>query len=149
MNPCRENILIGRYHDGELDEPRRELIKIHLASCPACLADLVELRRVSNLLTNIPLDAMTPNEHMRVYRVVDGLGMRLAERSVLRMAWGLTALAATLLVVTSLWLAGVQRDVDAPQTNGPAVAILLPRQSDQSSANLSHWMVRNLGGDLP
>jgi anti-sigma factor RsiW len=149
MNPCSEDILIGPYHDDELDEQAALRIEKHLGSCGPCAAHLAELRRVSDRLSGVPLDAITPMEQMRIVRVVDGLQLRLAERAMMRMAIGLAALAATLLIVTSLWLSGVRRGADATAQNYKQVAVLLPPQSDQARSNLSHWMVRNLGGELP
>jgi anti-sigma factor RsiW len=148
MNACPRDIFIGRYHDGELDEQSAALMQTHLATCDACAAHLAELRRMSNLLIKIPLDPMTPLEQMRLGRVADGLAMRRAEPAMMRMAMGLAALAATLLVVTSLWLAGVRGGAGSGE-NYQQVAVLMPRESDQARSSLSHWMVRNLGGDLP
>ncbi len=153
MTPCDFEILIGPYHDRELDEQRAAEMAQHIVECRSCAEQLAHVRRLSGVIGRIPLDPISGIERTRVYRVVDELPRSLAERAMIRMAGGLAALAASLLVVTSLWLMGTGSASGIPVVSQPAAinVNITPASSwpDQANSNLSHWMVRNLGGDLP
>jgi anti-sigma factor RsiW len=160
---CEFEKLVGLYHDDELDELRTAGMREHLLECPVCAGHLADLRRISGCLGTIPLDGISGIERARMFRVADSLPMSLAERAMIRMGAGLAAIAASLLIVTSLWLVGAGGSaargqvISTPPAEDKALAVAdnldLPRMDaasqDQANSNLSHWMVRNLGGDLP
>ena len=103
MSSCSHNDRISAYHDGELPAAAARELEAHMASCPACTAELAELRELSRrfgaLATARPV--MSDDAIGRVHAEVDEIGR---ERSVLRFAEVLTALAAVLLIATSLGL---------------------------------------------
>jgi anti-sigma factor RsiW len=45
---------LAAYYDGELSETRRQQVEEHLSDCPACQAELAELRKLSKLLLEVP-----------------------------------------------------------------------------------------------
>jgi predicted anti-sigma-YlaC factor YlaD len=58
--PDRMQAKLGAYLDGELD-PRGQIeVQAHLETCPACRAELEELRQLSTLLRAAPLPEFTP-----------------------------------------------------------------------------------------
>jgi len=152
---------IGRYHDGELDERRSREVELHLAQCPACASHLAVLRRISAGLSAVSFEPITPMERARMWRKADRLPANLAERAIMRMAMSLAAVAALVLIVTSLWLLSAGSAQAQAQVPAAQIASLIPGtvstnpssgglvSPDQANSNLSHWMVRNLGGATP
>jgi anti-sigma factor RsiW len=49
------NHFLAEYHDGELSPARRRQVEAHLAECPACRAELEQMRQLSALLQDVPL----------------------------------------------------------------------------------------------
>jgi anti-sigma factor RsiW len=151
MSLCSQEFLIGRYHDGELDEQSRRQVEQHLEKCEECAGQLAELRLISGLVGRVRMDPMSSAERMHVESFVANLSGRAGEMAVLRIAKGLAAVAACVLVVTSFCLAKMNGP-ETPAVQSVAVAIpsdVMQGVQGQANSNLSHWMVRNLGGDLP
>jgi len=148
MTPCDFEILIGPYHDQELEEDRAAEMAKHIVHCRSCAGQLAEVRRLSGVINRIPLDPISGMERARMYQLVDQLPRRAAESALIRMAGSLAALAASVLLITSIWLMGAG---GSSNITHPVSSIIPISQSstDQANSNLSHWMVRNLGGDLP
>ncbi len=86
---------LGAYHDGELEEVRRQQVEAHLQSCEGCRAELSRLRALAHLLQASPLpEGLTPPE-----RFVSQVRLQLQPRpaqpawqSVLEIGWRLTPL---------------------------------------------------------
>ena len=53
---------LSAYLDGELHGSRLEQVKMHLAECDACRAELASLETISDLLQEVPAAAFTPPE---------------------------------------------------------------------------------------
>jgi anti-sigma factor RsiW len=51
---------LGAYLDGELDQRSQSEVETHLETCPACQAELEELRQLSQLLRAAPQPDFTP-----------------------------------------------------------------------------------------
>ena len=83
------------YHDGELEESRRQQVEAHLQSCESCRAELSRLRALAHLLQASPLpERLTPPE-----RFVSQVRLQLPPRpaqpawqSVLEVGWRLVPL---------------------------------------------------------
>ena len=75
-DPIRDQL--GAYLDGELREPARQAVQAHLETCPACRAELAELRRLSETLRQAPLPAQLPSAG----RFADQVSSRLPPRPV-------------------------------------------------------------------
>jgi anti-sigma factor RsiW len=154
VNPCEMDKLIGPYHDRELDAQRRDEVERHLATCPHCASHLASLRRISARLGAVPLADISLSEQSRIHRMLNRATVELADRAILRMALPLAALAAVLLVVTSVWLADTMKSSGSQAASDQAsalagddwehVAVTL-----QSDSRMPDWMVRGLGGDAP
>ena len=109
MNLCKFDNLIGSYHDGELNPNRRAEVETHLPACPQCTAHLASLRRISTRLSAFPVGDISLTEQSRLHRLLNRATVELADRAILRMALPLAALAACVLVVTSVWLADTMK----------------------------------------
>ncbi len=61
---CRKaHSLLSGHHGGELQINERVALEVHLESCPQCAAKLAELRRLSQLASN--LNKPEPSQHLR------------------------------------------------------------------------------------
>ena len=148
MTSCDFEILIGPYHDQELEEDRAAEMAKHIVDCRSCAEHLAEVRRISGVINRIPLDPISGIERSRMYQLVDQLPRRATESAIIRMAGSLAALAASVLLITSIWLMGTGGSRNIARPVGSIITIS-QTGTDQANSNLSHWMVRNLGGDLP
>jgi anti-sigma factor RsiW len=150
MSECEQNHLADRYHDGQLTPQQRQQFEAHLAQCGDCGRRLAELLRLSQTLGRIALEPILPIEQARIHRAVDqaraGVAMT-AERMVMRIAVPLAALAACVLIVTSICLtrpASGATAMASATTNWQQTAVTL-----SAGAALPQWMVYNLGGKTP
>jgi anti-sigma factor RsiW len=64
---------IGAYIDGELIGALREQVEAHLTTCPACRAELAEMRALSSLLRRQPLPASPASDAAFAAAVVNRL----------------------------------------------------------------------------
>jgi anti-sigma factor RsiW len=156
VNLCNFDNLIGPYHDGELDSNRRAEVEGHLPGCPQCTAHLASLRRISTRLSAFPIGDISLTEQSRLHRLLNRATVELADRAILRMALPLAALAACVLVVTSVWLADTMKGPGAGPVSGPTQGNTLASDDWEqvavtlhSDSRLPDWMVRGLGGDAP
>jgi len=86
---------LGAYHDGELRGARRQQVEDHLAECSFCRAELEELRGLSFLLKETPVEA----EFLSAERFAANLALRLPRRE--------TAPATRKLASVAWWLVPV------------------------------------------
>ncbi len=110
--------LLSAYLDGEVSAAERVLVENWLARDPAARQTLVELRRLSTALRDLPREAAPPEvQRLAVERTRDMVGpAKPAARRSRRREWiaGLTALAATGLMALML------RQSSTPETWAPA-----------------------------
>jgi hypothetical protein len=100
MTECNYRSRLSAYHDGELaPQPARELER-HIESCPACTAELAELRNVSALFAVFSEERMSRAALARAHDAVEGN----AQPSLLRIAGLLAGLAASAMVIGTAWL---------------------------------------------
>lgn len=116
MNACETHIRLSAYHDGELSPSERDAVAAHLASCPACTAELAAMATQSRQLSSMALPRLSQMAVHRLHHSIDRAIASAAEQGMLRIARVLGAVAAGVLVVGSAWLSF------APQRAAPAVA---------------------------
>ncbi|MEY9966271.1 anti-sigma factor RsiW [Streptacidiphilus sp. MAP12-16] len=58
MTPCQESVSLGAYLLGALDPEERRALESHIAGCPLCRAELVELAPLPGLLRHTPFDEL-------------------------------------------------------------------------------------------
>jgi anti-sigma factor RsiW len=120
------------YLDGELGEPQVRQVEVHVAECPACRAELDELRRLSEVLQESP----PPVGLMPPERFVASVGLKMPRRPVapawqraLDAGWKMApaGLLSTYVygraVLGVSWLALTALDLGL---GGPELAALLP-----------------------
>jgi anti-sigma factor RsiW len=167
MTECNYRSQLDAYHDGELaPQPAREFER-HIESCPACTAELAELRNVSGLFAVFLEERMSRAALTRVHDAVEGN----AQPSLLRIAGLLAGLAASTMVIGTAWL---WETPASPKPPHGTVAIVpaapkdpqwllvattlradpLPREvgddrtqivSEPAVADAAEWMLKNLG----
>lgn len=93
------NHLLDEYYDGELAPARRRLVEAHLSECPACRAELEQLRQLSALLQDVPL----PDEFRSPQLFGAQVGLRVSRQQVERSSYP----GAAWYVVPVLLLCGV------------------------------------------
>jgi anti-sigma factor RsiW len=97
MRNCECSEKIGPYHDGELDSTSMREVEEHLRNCPACAAELADLRAMSQWLAAAPIPRLS---QMSVHRLHNKTNAAMDE-GLLRFARILSGIAACVLVASS------------------------------------------------
>ena|SRR5579871_866146 len=145
MDTCQYENVLSAYHDGELSEGAKASFEQHLANCPPCRGELEQLRKLSAFMQAAPRRHLSGRAKQDLYALAPAAG----EGVYLRIAEWTTALAACILIATSVWLfkanpAQSPTDVsvltpvvlDPPQAHDAAEASDDPQLVDWISANV-------------
>ena len=103
MPECPFNSILQAYHDGQTSAERTREAERHVATCAACAAELARLRDLSALFHGARPEPIRPGELARLHEVVDEAADG-QDRRVLRLAVGLSAVAASILIISTAWL---------------------------------------------
>ena len=115
MSDCNFQRLLVAYHDGEHDDCTQLRVEKHLADCPACAAELSELRELSARIEAATGDCVDREALARMHGAVDRVAATDAARlPLLRTAGLLGALAASVLIIAGVWLLDTRRDRAGP-----------------------------------
>lgn len=141
MNECAQAERLGAYHDGELSGAAQAEVEQHLGRCPACAAELNRLRRLSQLFSAAAEPRVPPEVLERLHAAVDVLPMA----EIGRLARIVAAIAAAILLVSSVWLL---RGAGEPKDQIPVwETVAVVRQEVPVSApeeQLAQWIVQDL-----
>ena len=109
MIDCRFQLQLDAYHDRELDADARREFEEHLKECPSCPGELAAMRALSSRIeAAIPHD-ITSAESMRVHEAVNHAADPQPESyPLLRTAGLLSALAASVLIISGVWLLDIR-----------------------------------------
>lgn len=118
MNDCPFNIQIEAFHDSELDSVQRATMAEHLRVCEECSRQLAQLQALSGLFAAESRQTLSQIAWHRLHRRVD----QAMERGLLRLEWAISAVAAGVLLVGSVWLT---RANSAPQAPPPWVSVAM------------------------
>lgn len=151
--------ILGAYHDGELSPTQRAEFEAHLAGCTVCMAELAQLREVSELFAKNGTEGISDTELHRLHEAVDDA----MDRPVLRMFGMISAIAASLLIVSSVWLMEISRRsetvtpqpttiVKSPEAWERLATTLKPEAVDHApgstesmaDASLAEWMLHGV-----
>ncbi len=114
IDHCPGGQELSRYQDGELPPDVRAEVAVHLAACAACrdvLAQLIEISRLFGASRNQQLSQIAK---ARLYRRMDAV----LDGGFVRLAWTLSGLAASVLLIGSVWLMHAE-DHAAPLAAAP------------------------------
>jgi hypothetical protein len=133
MSGCEREVMVSPYHDGELTPDARGEFEAHLASCPACSAELHRVRGVSRWLEPLRQPALTPGKKEALYleavrRAAGGIGEEAGEgegnplkmrpgRAVRWVRW-VTAAAAAVFLFSVIQLFPAQVTQPGDRDNG-------------------------------
>lgn len=109
MDSCPYSNEIEALHDGELPEARRAEVGTHFEACAACRSELADLQEMSQAMADLPLGHLSQIGRHRLHVRLD----QAMESGIVRTAWMLSGLAASILVVGSLWLSQSQEVTQA------------------------------------
>jgi anti-sigma factor RsiW len=116
MPDCEFTALVQAYHDGQLIAGRMREAEQHMSTCDACASELASLRDLSLALGAATPGPIRPDELARLHEAVSRIAVEEGDdRRVLRLAVGLSAVAASILIVSTAWL----YDGSPPANPGP------------------------------
>ena len=152
MSDCPSNAKIEAYHDGELSAADAAAVERHLPDCPACTQQLAQLREMSALLAGEPPAEILPIELARIHRRLE----RLYDRSFLRFCAAMSAVAASVLIISSVWLFDGTRATPIVQVNphnetswervASGQKQPEPHETGVAVKETTDWMVVGMGG---
>lgn len=131
MSPCEFQPLLGAYHDGELAERACSQLEAHLAECRHCRAELEGIKDLAIRMVGsareqcVDATAVIPGMHRAIDRAI---AQDVRQRSLARTARRLTAMAASVLVVSAAWAIDARRTVRlaTPSPAEPAPLAIAP-----------------------
>jgi hypothetical protein len=105
MSDCPFTSLLQAYHDGQLSAARKREAEEHVDACAACAAELERLRDLSRTLAGARPDPIRPDEMGRLHEVIATYTREAGDdRRILRLGFGLSAVAASILIISTAWL---------------------------------------------
>jgi anti-sigma factor RsiW len=128
MADCPFQKSLMAFNDGELDEQRRAELDAHLPQCPACSAELAQLRALSSLVAT-GLASQSGLSQIARHRIHARLDSAMDE-GVIRAARIISAVAACVLAGSCVWLMR-SRELSA----APPPWVEVASQSDTSIAS--------------
>jgi anti-sigma factor RsiW len=164
---CLYGASLDAYYDGELSADAAQELEEHVATCPACLADLEEIREVSRAFEKLGAEGPSASALTRAHQAAES-AVAGAPSPVLRVAGTLASLAASVLVIASAWLwessgevvqpRPVSVTLPAPVPEWERVAMTLepgplpegvpdsPERQMLADVRCADWMLRNMEG---
>lgn len=139
---CEKTTQIHRLYDGEISPGERLVVEAHAASCPECARLLAELRGITRLIAGAHAAPLPAGLRDRLQNRVP----RSEDRSVMRIASGLTAAAAAILLAVVLtWPADVT-DRSSQPALWQSLAVTSGVENDATDAELvlAQWMADEL-----
>jgi anti-sigma factor RsiW len=112
---CSISNRLSAYHDGELDAVSGLEVERHLSQCPACAAELAELKAMSNWFEESQRPRLS---QIALYRI-HGRADWVVRKDLLRFARKVQAIAACVLVAASIglmWSHGSPSPLEASPT---------------------------------
>jgi len=164
MQSCSFHFQLDAWHDGELSGGQRREMEDHVAGCRVCAGRLAAMRRISELFASARVSAssavLKPDEAAAIHAAVDAVTIkRHLDGAFVRAAGALATLAASLLIVSCVWLHEMPSAARGPAKQVVAYEPMLPwertavtLQSEAPPAALAEtrladaadWMVNSL-----
>jgi len=128
MNDCPSDQELSSYQDGELPSDRRAVVAAHLAVCAVCRDIVAGWTSISRLFTEAPHQRLSAIARARICRRMD----EVTDRGFIRLAWTLSGLAASVLLVGSVGLARSENNAAPAASPPPWVAVAYASEMGQS-----------------
>jgi hypothetical protein len=137
MSECQFQLLIGAYHDGELKAEMMRQVERHVEQCPACRAELAATRDLSARIAAVRLGEIDRVESLRLHEVIDEAAAGEQESLPLfRTAGLLAAMAASVLIVSGVWLLDLKPAGRPVGTTGGGTSVVLAPEWEQVAMTL-------------
>ncbi|HEY7089766.1 MAG TPA: zf-HC2 domain-containing protein [Tepidisphaeraceae bacterium] len=123
MSVCEcEPKVLSAYLDGELSPMLRERVEAHVRGCPTCAAELAKLRETIVALKEYPFPTLSTRALANIHDAVDDAS---AEQPVWRLGLTVGALAASILIICSVWLWDLTRTPAVTTTGGVSTQVVV------------------------
>ena len=123
---CDKSRLMA-YLDGELSVAARREVESHLATCPACTAELKSLRELSSSFASYPFEDIRPDELSRLHAAIRHVAAdEVDDQSIWRIGRTMGLIAASILVVAGTWLATLPAPSSPPPQGSPTTVAQSP-----------------------
>ena len=152
MSECDFIRRIDAYCDGELSPAEEARVDAHIVTCPACAARVREIRFLGDLIAsagNVPGLSYTARGRLRL-SAANGW-----ERENVRWAWGISGIAAAVLIGASVWVAttpaatstggGAGSWERVAAAGGKTTTVAEDAFADAQDARTASWIVSDLG----
>lgn len=130
MIDCAFQNQLDAYFDDELAADARVAFAVHLSGCRQCSQRLADLQAVSELFASVSRPGLSQIAMRRLHHRLEAL----TDRGLIRLGWSLSAIAASLLLVGSVWLTQMQ---STPQTAPPWVGVSVAMDTETGSGDAS------------
>jgi len=143
---CNQTEKVQAFHDGEMPFGEGNAFELHLMNCRVCAAELEALRRLSARLASAQIPQLSKAGLSRFHQ-----SAKVAEeRGVFRLAEGLTAAAAAVLVIGMAGLFKHQKTHPSAPDTWEQAAVAFPVDAEASSRadqiQLAEWIRTDLSG---
>ena len=153
MHACDDELLSG-YLDDELDPATRLRVVEHLRMCTRCAAELEAMREASHIISQLKFPDITPSELRRAHESLH----QNADAGNWRLYTALSAIAASILVISATWLSAspephhsISRNASpAPEWEQMATSLrvdpmtLEDQPTQVADARMTEWMIQSL-----
>jgi anti-sigma factor RsiW len=137
MQDCPFHSQLTAFHDGEMDSVAAGGFAGHLAGCGECRDELASMQAITGLFASLPEGRMIPLELARLHQNLDkNVASQNSVADFLRTAGVLSALAASILVISSVWIAEIPSRPAA--TLSPGV-VVVPASDSVMPAQMPAW----------
>ena len=141
---CSKAVHIHAYHDGEASAAERSVVEAHLRECAECRALLADLRGLSVMLRECPLETSPPGLLGRLQMA----SYSAQDREVRRLAGWMTAAAGVVLAITLAGYPDKQVKAASRADTWELAAVMPPIQpsedADTATVEVARWMVADL-----
>jgi anti-sigma factor RsiW len=125
--------LLSAYIDGELSPAQRQSVDAHLRQCPKCAAEVDALTNAMEMIRTYQPFVPGREDLDRLFEKVDQSIDLRAERSLWRLGLVVSAMAASILIVSVAWLAELP---PVPEGSKEQVATTPPEAWERLAATL-------------
>jgi hypothetical protein len=145
---------LSGYLDDELDAAARRRVIEHLRVCARCSAELEAIRTASHYISQLKFPDITPSELRRAHESLH----QNADAGNWRLYTGLSAIAASILVISATWLSAIPEShhsifrnaSPAPEWEQMATSLRVDPMSLEeqpmqvADARMTEWMIQSL-----
>jgi anti-sigma factor RsiW len=131
MMPCPTGEELSAYHDGRVSGDRLESLRRHIAECDPCALEVSRLAALSTLFANAVRPRLSQMSRHRLHNKID----QAMERGLIRFGWSISGIAASILLVSSVWLMHVGTAKQTTESAPPWLGVAVSTEADSVVQN--------------